>query len=84
MQEHILYVRDRLLDRAEARAGSSHSALPKRTSSRSAAPQPSRRARSRLTRPTTGSGGKAKVKSKGLESLVSDPFEQLGSSPASQ
>jgi DNA-binding GntR family transcriptional regulator len=83
MREHILYVRDRLLDRAETRVGSSPSTLPKRTSSPSAAPQPSRRARSSPTRSSTNSGGKAKVKSKGLESLPRDPFEHLGPSPAS-
>jgi DNA-binding GntR family transcriptional regulator len=83
MQEHILYVRDRLLASAEARPGSLPAALPKRISSRSASPQPSRSSRARLTRSSTSSNGKAKVKAKGLESILRDPLEQLGRSPAS-
>lgn len=81
MREHIVYVRDRLLAKAELRAGSSPSIPPKRTSPSASIPKG---ARSRLTRPSPGSGGKAnvkvKVKPKAPESLLRDPFAQLGNS----
>jgi DNA-binding GntR family transcriptional regulator len=70
MQEHIFYVRDRLLARAEGRAGSAPPTPTKRKSSPAAASPASRNGRSRLTRSSISSGNKAKVKSDGLESVL--------------
>lgn len=82
MQEHILYVRDRLLANAEARSGSSPSTLPRRTYSSSAAQKPASSTRSRLAGSSTSAGDKAKIKTKGFKSLPRGPFEEPSRSPA--
>jgi DNA-binding GntR family transcriptional regulator len=82
MREHILYVRDRLLARAEERALSSPSPRPKRPSSPTASTKLSRSTRSRLTRSPASNSSKSNVKSKRLEPLLQD-LEQLGRSPES-
>jgi DNA-binding GntR family transcriptional regulator len=81
MREHILYVRDRLLAKADARAASSSSA-PKQTVSPSALPQSKRSTGAKSTRFSSGSRGTIKVKSKGLDSLLREPLEQIGRFPA--
>lgn len=80
MREHILFVRDRLLANAEARAQSAAPAVPELAASAAKKPAPRK---PRATRLASSSRGKKKHSANGSETLPHEPFERFERFPAS-